>query len=204
MALAISGQECELREVVLRDKPPEFLEVSPSATVPALVSTDGVVLDESLDIMLWALKRNDPESWLTPDAGDMAEMLALIDTIDGPFKKHLDSYKYATRHAAEDPEAFAIENREEGMRHLADLDERLQIQPFLFGGKLSLADVATAPFVRQFANTDLEWFSAQPHSALHTWLDRFVTSELFLSVMKKYPQWQSGTVGDKFPQQLAA
>ncbi len=201
MALKVSGQQCELREIVLRDKPDEMLQASPKATVPVLVNPDGTVLEESLDIMQWTLGNNDPENWLKPTQGNLSGMLALIETLDGAFKQHLDRYKYATRYTDEndgkgvDP----IEHRDSAMHVLMTLETRLASQPWLFGGQIALADVAIAPFVRQFANTDRAWFDAQPCPALHDWLNRFLESELFTSVMKKYKPWASGQPSVLFP-----
>ncbi len=201
MALKVSGQQCELREIVLRDKPDEMLQASPKATVPVLVNPDGTVLEESLDIMQWTLGNNDPENWLKPTQGNLSGMLALIETLDGAFKQHLDRYKYATRYTDEndgkgvDP----IEHRDSAMHVLMTLETRLASQLWLFGGQIALADVAIAPFVRQFANTDRAWFDAQPCPALHDWLNRFLESELFTSVMKKYKPWASGQPTVLFP-----
>lgn len=201
MAIHVSGQQCELREVVLRNKPAEMVAASPKATVPVLVDTDGVILEQSLDIMLWALSRNDPQGWLTPQDGTMQQMLDLIAHIDGPFKEHLDRYKYSNRYQFEndgrgvDP----VSHRSAAIHILTNLDERLAHRPNLFGKKLSLADVAIVPFVRQFANTDSDWFAGQPLGRLQRWLDALVRSELFVAVMDKYAPWQSNTTGVAFP-----
>jgi glutathione S-transferase len=201
MALQVSGQHCELREVVLRDKPAEMIKASPKATVPVLVQPDGTVLEESLEIMQWTLGKNDPQGWLTPEHGDLEEMLSLIEELDGPFKQHLDRYKYANRYTEEnngdgvDP----IAHRDAAMKVLMTLNDRLTNQPWLFGSKVSLADVCIAPFVRQFANTDRAWFDAQPCTPLQDWLNRFLESTLFGAVMKKYKPWASGKPGVAFP-----
>lgn len=197
MALLASGQACELREVVLRNKPPEMLAVSPKATVPVLVDTDGSVLEESLDIMLWALGRNDPGNWLTPETGELDYMLDLIGRMDGPFKHHLDRYKYANRYVGDTDRS--IDHRTEALNHLRKLEHRLTRHRYLFGERLSLADIAIAPFVRQFANTDAEWFAAQPVPGLHAWLSDFVGSELFLSCMAKHARWENTGPGILFP-----
>ncbi len=201
MALKVSGELCELREVVLRDKPQEMLDASPKATVPVLVDLDGTVIDESFEVMMWALERNDPDEWLKPEAGTLEEMLALIEKIEGPFKTHLDRYKYANRYTQENDGngVSAEEHRDAGMDILNALEARLQQHPYLFGSRLSLADVATAPFVRQFANTDANWFAAQSIPATQAWLSKFVESELFLSCMNKYDQWNASNKGIKFP-----
>lgn len=188
LALRSSGRSVELREVVLRDKAPAFLEASPSATVPTLVQGDGDVIDESLDIMLWALDGNDPEGWLAPETGSREAMLALIEDMDGPFKQSLDRYKYGTRYPGGDP----LEERAKAARILHGLEEQFQSGGFLFGGRVSLADMAILPFIRQFANVDRAWFDAQDWPSVRAWLKGFETSERFAAIMDKYPGWQAG------------
>jgi len=192
LALASSGLQVKLREVVLRDKPPEMIEASAKATVPVLVLQDGQVIDESLDVMKWALAKNDPEGWL--DA-DRKLSNVLIDTMDGPFKHHLDRYKYANRYEG----AVVETHRSEAARHLRELDERLSKSAWLCGEAPSLADYAILPFVRQFANTDRAWFDEQEWPHLKNWLEGFLASDRFQSVMSKYPQWHLGDVEVDFP-----
>lgn len=196
LALAVSGQMVELREIVLRDKPPELLAASPKATVPVLVLQDGEVIDESLDIMLWALSRNDPAGWMTPETGSPEPMLALITRFDEGFKPHLDRYKYPGRYA----DVLAQNARDEGFAYLVQLEERLQATRHLFGMRVSLADMAIAPFVRQFAQTDRAWFDAQPWPQLKTWLESFTGSNLYARVMEKFYPWTSGASGVRFPE----
>lgn len=184
MALLVSGQPCVVREVVLRDKPDAMVAASPKATVPVLVLSDGSVVDQSIDIMHWALGVNDPEGWLSVDA---AAVDVLVTRNDGPFKHHLDRYKYATRHDS-DP----IEHRDAGMEVLAELDQRLARRANLLGEDRSIADIALFPFVRQFAATDRQWFDAQPVPHLQAWLSRHLKSTLFGAVMTKLAQWQPG------------
>ena len=172
MALLISETACEVREVKLSDKPAALLAASAKATVPVLVLPDGEVIDESLDIMRWALRRNDPENWLDGDDP------ALIAANDGPFKHHLDRYKYPDRHASD-----AVEHRSHGLAILADLERRLSEHAYLCGAHRSLADVATMPFVRQFAAIDRPWFDALPLPAVQRWLARFLASPLFVQAM---------------------
>ncbi|PCI63411.1 MAG: glutathione S-transferase [Kordiimonadales bacterium] len=188
MAIKVSGQQVALREVVLRDKPEAMIEVSPKATVPVLVLTDGIVVDESFDIMLWALAQNDPEGWLVPEVGTLDEMLALVQTCDRDFKSHLDRYKYENRYEG----VSALEHRAEAESFLAILDTRLEAAKYLFGSRPALADFAVAPFIRQFANVDKDWFGGTPYKHLQRWLATFLVSPAFTSVMHKYPQWHSG------------
>ena len=189
LALASSGLSHELREVALRSKPPELLEASPKGTVPVLVLPDGEVIDESLDVMLWALRQHDPDGWLT---GDIDGMLALIAKCDGTFKQHLDRYKYPIRYADEhayNAQAFAASHQAAGAAWLALLQGRLHATNCLFGDHASLADMAVLPFVRQFAHTDAAWFAAQPWPQLSAWLARFEASALLTGVMQKYALW---------------
>lgn len=193
LALAASGQTCELREVVLRDKPQALREVSAKATVPVLIDS-AAVIDESLDIMLWALRRHDPQRWLSPACGGEAAMMELIHRCDAEFKPHLDRYKYPGRYQVErEP------HRAAGAAFLQTLDVQLAQAEWLFGAHCTLADMAIAPFVRQFAGADAGWFAGQPWMALQRWLQRFTDSELFERVMQKYAPWQPGTAGVLFP-----
>jgi glutathione S-transferase len=196
LALTISRQKCVLREIILRDKPAEMVMLSPKATVPVLHLTDGRVLEESLDIIYWALERNDPGQWLIPSEGTLSEMQALIAHNDGPFKHHLDRYKYATR---QDEETNPIEHRTEGMKFLNTLNDRLKNSLQLFGDKPALADYAIIPFVRQFANTDRIWFDAQSFLNVQKWLNFHLNSEIFLAIMKKWPVWAPGDQEPIFP-----
>ncbi|MEG3880667.1 glutathione S-transferase [Microcoleus sp. herbarium7] len=195
LALMVSNRVCELREVVLREKPPEMFEVSAKGTVPILIDVDGRVLDQSMDIMLWTLRQNDPEKWLIPEQGSVAEMLELIAEFDDGFKYHLDRYKYPERYAGVDAET----HRQEGALYLDRLNARLSAAEYLFGNNIALADVAIAPFVRQFAHTDRAWFDEQPWPGLQAWLAWFTESEIYSSVMQKYPKWESGNPGVVFP-----
>ncbi|WP_439155314.1 glutathione S-transferase [Yoonia sp.] len=183
LAILSSGQQVELREILLRDKPTAFLATSPKGTVPVL-NTGATVIAESRDIMLWALRCSDPECWL-----DMpAEGHALIDRCDGPFKKALDHTKYAVRYPDLDPDHA----RDKAMDFLRDLNDRLSETPFLTGPDRRLADMAILPFVRQFAHIDRGWFDAQGLGPLRRWLDDFLQSDTFAGVMTKYPPWQDG------------
>ena len=193
LALASSGLGYELREVALRSKPPELLAASPKGTVPVLVLPDGEVIDESLDVMLWALRQHDPEGWLQAAEASLDEMLALIAECDGAFKQQLDRYKYPNRFADEhtgDAQAFAALHQAAGTAWLLSLQDRLRDKNWLFGKSASLADMAVLPFVRQFAHTDAAWFAAQPWPQLATWLAKFEASALVTGVMDKHMPWQ--------------
>ncbi|SDD37975.1 glutathione S-transferase [Kordiimonas lacus] len=195
LAIANAGVGVKLREVVLRDKPAHMLEISPKGTVPVLQLADGTVIDESLDVMRWALEQHDPDGWLTPEAGTLADTLALIAGCDGDFKHHLDRYKYAARYEDVDP----IEHRKAAEVFLAKLEARLNDGAWLFGSRACLADYAVLPFIRQFASVDRAWFDSAPYPALHAWLKAFMDGDFFKSVMNKYPQWQPGDAEADFP-----
>lgn len=197
MAIARSGVKCRLREVVLRDKPAEMLEASPKGTVPVIVEADGSVIEESLDVMAWALAQNDADNWLTPDHGTRADMDALIAECDGPFKRALDRYKYPNRY--EDEGVVREYQRSLGRHFLDALNARLEGQVNLFGDRVSYADIAIFPFIRQFANTDRDWFDAQDLPNLQAWLERHLDSALFKSVMPKFAQWKTGDPEPVFP-----
>ena len=192
MAVAISNQQCELREVKLRDKPTAMLEASQKGTVPVLQLPDGMVIDESIDVMRWALGANDPQDWLRADT---EAATALIDENDGPFKHHLDRYKYATRYEDANPEA----HRSAGEEFLKKLNARLQRADYLFGDAPSLADIAIFPFIRQFRIADPDWFDEAPYPHLQDWLARCLGSSLFQSVMTKYAPWAPGDELTLFP-----
>lgn len=198
MAIVSAGIKVELREVVLRDKPLGMLEASAKGTVPVMLPEgeggqgDAPVIDESLDVMLWALEQNDPDGWLLPDR---ATMMTLIADIDGPFKHHLDRFKYATRYEDADP----VAHRTEAEPYLNALDARLHQHTHLMENRASLADIAIFPFIRQFAGAAGDWFSADRFPELKPWLDAHVNSSLFKAIMKKYPQWHAGDAPTQFP-----
>lgn len=196
LALVASEQTVTLREIVLRDKAPEFVEASPKATVPVMVLPDGTVLEESYDILVWALAQNDPHGLTQPLSGTYEQTLTLIRRCDDEFKPHLDHYKYASRH----PDLNSDDQREQASEFLRELDGRLAGSEFLFGDKRSAADIGIAPFVRQFAHVDRDWFWAQNWPHLIRWLDAFMASDAFKTIMPKYPKWQAGDRETLFPQ----
>ncbi|MBP5970652.1 MULTISPECIES: glutathione S-transferase [Pseudomonas] len=177
MALRYCGVPVEIVEVSLKAKPAEMLAISPKGTVPVL-DADGRVIDESLEIMRWALAQNDPQDWLL--SGD-ARVAELIEANDQVFKVHLNRYRYAERYPEQPMEVY----RAEGEMFLRRLEELLEGRDYLLTDHPSLADVALLPFVRQFAHVDREWFAQTPYVRLQAWLQRFLESELFTSIMKK-------------------
>ena len=190
LAIASAGVRVELREIVLRDKAPEFIAASPKATVP-VVANGAEVIEESYDVMLWALGQNDPEGWLTQTDE------TLIAEADGPFKTALDRYKYASRYDDVD----ASEERATASEFLSKLNDRLAPTGWLMGDKPRLPDMAILPFVRQFAHVDLDWFTAHPWPHLIAWLEGFKSSPRFARIMKKYPRWNTGDPVTIFPEE---
>jgi glutathione S-transferase len=182
LALAISGTRCELREVKLSAKPAAMLEASPKGTVPVLVLAEGTVVDESLDVMHWALAQHDPESWL------LREDAALIALCDGSFKHDLDRYKYPERHGS-DP----LDHRSRGLEFLLLLERKLEVTAQLGGAERGMTDAAIMPFVRQFAAVNPEWFDAQSSlTRLRVWLEGHLASELFGAIMVRRKPWLPG------------
>ncbi|MEG0676181.1 MAG: glutathione S-transferase [Comamonas sp.] len=194
LALAHSAMACELREINLRNKPQALLDASAKGTVPVLVSADGAVIDQSLDIMLHALAANDPDGWLSPTQGELSEMLSLIARNDGFFKKALDRCKYPERHSAEE----VNQAQADALIWLSELNDQLEQTGYLFGLNPSLADMALRPFVRQYARIDQAQWDEQPWPHLQDWLQRWIDSALFAEVMETYPGWTPGTTGPTF------
>lgn len=189
MAIHYAGVKTILREVVLSDKPREMLQLSPKATVPVLVLEDGEVLDESIDILFWALGISDEDGWLgSLDKHNLELAKDLIIENDNEFKTHLDHYKYAERF----PQQPMEEYREQGETFIKKLDQYLQQHDYLLGNQLSLCDVAVFPFVRQFAYVDFPWFEQTAYPRLQRWLQQLIDSALFAAVMKKNPAWKKG------------
>ncbi len=186
MAIHISGQKCELREVLLRDKPPSMLEYSPKGTVPVLVLQDGNVIDESLDVIDWALNLNDPGDWQR--SKDTKKTKELIKINDGEFKYHLDRYKYSKRYDNEDPEF----HRKKCLKFIESVNNELNNSKYIFDDNISYADIVVLPFIRQFRIADIEWFDSLPYDNLKKWLSSFLDSSLLNSIMKKYDLWQEG------------
>jgi glutathione S-transferase len=182
MAIWAANIEVEVREISLREKPAHLLQISPKGTVPVLQILDGSVIDQSLDIMQWALSQNDSQDWLNANREAVS---ALITINDGDFKKTLDRYKYPDRY----PEHTQAFYREQGEQFLQQLEAKLAKHPYLLGDTASMADVAIFPFIRQFAAVDADWFAQSPYRQLHLWLQAWLDSALFSAVMQKYPTY---------------
>ena len=195
MGLKISDVHYEHREVLLRDKPAEMLLSSPKATVPIMVLTDGTVIDESFDIMLWALGKHDPEHWLVPN---MDEMIGLIETIEGPFAQHLHRYKYASIHDKTLKRGDVdLSHRAPACEILQDYEVKLGKSAYLMGDTPSLADHAIFPFIRQFAAVEKDWWDAPQLPNLHKWLSHCMDTALFMSIMEKHPLFVSVVAADE-------
>src|SRR5690606_26441224 len=192
LGILFAGLQVELREVVLKDKPVQMLAISPKGTVPVLELVDVAVIEESREIMEWALGQRDPHGLL---AVDLAAANMLIDQNDHEFKDWLDRYKYADRH----PEMTQVEYRERGEVFCRALEGRLGRSRYLLGDSISMADIAIMPFLRQFAHVDQEVFYALPYPHLQQWLRSWLEHPLFLRVMLKYPAWREGDALLRFP-----
>lgn len=180
LAIRVSGLPVVLREVKLAKKPEALLACSPKGTVPVLRLPTGEVIDESLDIMRWALEQRDPDGWLR------GQNASLIEVNDGEFKRHLDHYKYADRF----PEQSMACYRQQAEDFIGMLEQQLHAMPFLSGERCGLADMAIFPFIRQFAFVDKAWFDQSEYTQLQVWLQGLLNGPLFLSAMDKYAPWQ--------------
>ena len=187
-ALLAADCACEWREVLLRDKPAALRAASPKATVPVLVQSNGQVIEQSLEIMLWALRQRDPMQWLAPRRGSLDDMLELVARCDDSFKADLDRYKYPDRFEGAD----AQRHRMAGMAFLNELDRRIAPEGHLFGPRPALADMAIAPFVRQFAQVDAVWFEENAGPSLRGWLAVLTGSPLWDRAMHKQVPWKPG------------
>ena len=184
MALVYSSIRVELREVKLNAMPQQLLSLSPKATVPVMQIEDGTILEESLDIMHWALSISDPDQWLSEDAGSSE----LVRRNDEEFKPSLDVYKYADRYS----QKSQSEHRYDAKKFLGLLEDRLLESRYLMADRLTIADVAILPFIRQFAGVEPQWFEHCEYTEIRRWLNQQIESDLFKSVMGKYAFWQSG------------
>ncbi len=184
MALAYSDITVEVKEIFLKNRPQELFDLSPKGTVPVLYINNSTIIDESLDIMHWSLSRNDPDDWILPD---LENQLELINENDGDFKYWLDRYKYFDRYPEHDKNYY----REKCGMYISKLNIMLENNPYLYSDQISMSDVAIFPFIRQFANVDKNWFACT-YPPTNNWLTLLIRSNLFLSIMHKYPEYQSG------------
>ncbi|RYE30839.1 MAG: glutathione S-transferase [Sphingobacteriales bacterium] len=182
MAIQISGVAVEQVEVSLKNKPQSLLDYSSKGTVPVVVTSEGRVIDESRDIMLWALLQSDPENWLLQnDSAKQKQMDELIDTCDKEFKPLLDRYKYFDRH----PEQSQSDYRQQAEVFIEKLENNLSNHNFLIDETLRFADVAIFPFIRQFAGVDADWFASSRYINVRRWLNSCINTALFEIIMKK-------------------
>ena len=184
MALIYAGVDVELREILLRNKPVAMLESSPKGTVPVLVFSDGNILDESYKIMCWAIEQNDPDSWNKAIGSIELDELILIN--DGPFKKSLDCYKYSDRYLENSIEYY----RSKAEVFLLILEQKLSVSQYLLGSKITLADVAVFPFVRQFSLVEPAWFDCSPYNNVRRWLKVIFGMDIFHTAMEKHVVWE--------------
>lgn len=185
LALLASGVDYEHREVVLRDKPAELLAASPKGTVPVLVLPNGEVIDQSVDIMLWALRQNDPYHWLDNEE----DALTLMAQCDGEFKYHLDRYKYPNRF----DNCNTVEHRSKAAEFANIVNAHLQKLTqicYEFNSTTGLYYTSYMSFLRQFSNTDKNWFTQQPWPVLQAALADFEASAEFKAIMQTHPQWR--------------
>lgn len=197
LALVAAGIQVEIREILLRDKPQHLRDLSPKATVPVLWLTDGTVIDQSLDVMHWALAQKQPVAWIEPNPAEVHQGGLWLQQLDGPFKQNLDRYKYPNRYDNCDP----IPHRTACVGQLLVWDQQLADgRAFLLGAKPSFYDCAILPFVRQFRIADEAWFDAQTRFPnLQRFLHAFLNSAWFEQAMPKLAPWKPGDAPLAFP-----
>lgn len=186
LGILFAELQVELREITLKNKPSQMLAISPKGTVPVLQLLDGTVIEESTEIMIWALEQQDPQGLL--DAEVLQQANALTDKNDNEFKYWLDRYKYADRHT----DMTQTEYRQKGEIFLQVLEELLTKNPYLLGKTVTIADIGIMPFVRQFAHVDRNVFYSLPYPNLQRWLQDWLQHPFFLQTMTKFQPWQDG------------
>ncbi|WP_019029435.1 glutathione S-transferase [Colwellia piezophila] len=186
LAIFKAKQSVLLRDLVLSNKPKEMIAVSSKATVPVLVLNDSTVIDESLAVMLWALRETDPADLLHSQQEDaLPAMLLLINEFDNDFKRCLEAYKCAKRYQEDN----ITQCREACQLYINQLEQRLTKHKFLISDKESLADIALLPFIRQFARIERQWYLQSPYPKVRQWLNSYLQSPIFTKVMAKHPLW---------------
>jgi len=187
MAIDYSDVEYQHREILLKNKPAAMLEASAKGTVPVVVLASGEVIDESRDVMMWALQQRDQQQWYFGLSSEQqSDIGQWIDSNDNHFKPWLDKYKYSVGYPEHPVEYY----RQQAESFLAQLDQALDSQAFILGDKETLADNALFPFIRQFAYVDKAWFDSSQYKNLQQWLECFLNSDRFIHIMEKYPLWQ--------------
>lgn len=185
LAIKASGIIVEIREVELKNKPKEFLGISPKATVPIVCISSKQIIEESLDIMEWALKINDPLKLLKYEKLNRIEIHNILNKLENEFKQNLDRYKYSSRFDLPSPKLY----RDKNLQTLNEFNNLLQNNKGICSSHLSLLDYAIFPFIRQFRNVNSVWFDSLELKFLQTWLYELIDSDEFSSIMKKYEIW---------------
>jgi len=190
IAIYYAKQKVALRDLVLTNKPDEMLVASPKGTVPVLVIGNELVqpqiIDESIEVMLWALHESDPENLMHSETPHLlSEMLSLISKFDTEFKKCFDKYQCAKRYH----EDSLVSDREACEKYIAGLEQRIELNGFLMSNKTSLADIALLPFIRKFSKVERQWYLQSPYPNLRAWLNNYLQSRMFSKVMTQYPLW---------------
>ena len=193
LGILFAELQVEMREITLKNKPPQMLVISPKGTVPVLQLLDGTVIQESREIMTWALAQQDSQGLLNAEVLHQAN--ALIDKNDNEFKYWLDRYKYADRHIEMSP----TEYRQQGEVFLQLLEELLTKNSYLLGESITIADIGIMPFVRQFAHVNRDVFYSLPYINLQRWLQNWLQHPLFLQTMTKFQPWQENDDVVVFP-----
>ncbi|MDB4831241.1 glutathione S-transferase N-terminal domain-containing protein [Hyphomicrobiales bacterium] len=196
LAVYYSKNECVIREILLSNKPTELVEISPKATVPVMLLSNGLVIEESLEIMEWCFKKNDPYNFMPIYTQHKSDIKKIINLIDGPFKYYSDRYKYSSRYVNEDK----IKNRNKACDVLSEIENKINDSHFIFNNKSSYLDLAILPLIRQYMLVDRDWFlTSMPHKKIKNWLNNFLESNALGVVMMKFPVWKRGDKEQVFP-----
>ena len=188
IAIKLCSLECEIREINLKLKNKEFLELSPKGTVPVLVLPDNKIIEESMDIIHWAISNNDPYNLKLKNLEIYNKDMDLISIFDNEFKYHLDRYKYNSRYKGINKEEHKYKARD----LLVNLNNSLKEKQWLNGENISISDISILPFVRQYRIADIKWFDEKLELPnINRWLDKFLNSKIFNNVMKKYKIWET-------------
>ena len=188
IAINLCDLECEIREINLKLKNKEFLELSPKGTVPVLVLPDNKIIEESMDIIHWAISNNDPYNLKLKNLEIYNKDMDLISIFDNEFKYHLDRYKYNSRYKGINKEEHKYKARD----LLVNLNNSLKEKQWLNGENISISDISILPFIRQYRIADIKWFDEKLELPnINRWLDKFLNSKIFNNIMKKYKIWET-------------